>query len=326
MCGFLAEVTVSGRILVVALNPALDVTHDVERVDWAGVNRASRVLVRPGGKGLNVGRVLHALGVDVLVMGVLGGRTGEAVGDALAEVGVTAEFLAIGGETRRTFVVVDGGRGQAALFNEPGPVVSPEEYAAFRDRFVAEAGRSAAVVLTGSLPVGIPGDCYAELSELAVRAGVNVVLDADGEALRCGVAGHPTVVKPNAAELESVAGRPVGRGDVAAIVAAAEELRRAGAEAVVVSLGADGLLAVTDEGVWRAVPPGRVGVNATGAGDAVVAGLVWRMVAGDTWPERLRHAVALGSAAAAAPAAGEFSHGEYERVLAEVRVGRVGAR
>jgi tagatose 6-phosphate kinase len=316
----------SGRILVVALNPALDVTHETERVDWAGVNRAARVLVRPGGKGLNVGRVLHGLGVDVLVMGLLGGRTGDAVAEAFAEVGVAAEFLAIGAETRRTFVVVDGGRGQAALFNEPGPVVTPDEYAAFRDRFAAEAGRSAAVVLTGSLPVGVAVGAYAELTSLADGAGAAVVLDADGEALRLGVAGRPTIVKPNIAELASAAGQAVRQGDVAAVVAAAEQLRGAGAGNLVVSLGPDGVLAVTDEGAWRAVPPGRVGVNATGAGDAVVAGLAWRMVLGDAWPERLRHAVALGSASAAAPVAGEFRHAEYERVLDEVCIGRVGVR
>jgi tagatose 6-phosphate kinase len=313
----------NGRILVVALNPALDVTHELERVDWAGVNRATRVLVRPGGKGLNVGRVLHGLGVDVLVMGVLGGRAGDAVAEAFAEAGVAADFLAIAGQTRRTFVVVDGGRRQAALFSEPGPVVTPDEYAAFRNRFMAEAPRSAAVVLTGSLPVGVAADTYAELSELAAKAGAAVVLDADGDALRLGLAGRPAVVKPNAAELGSVAGRPVRR-DTGAVATAAEELRELGAGNVVVSLGADGMLAVTGEGVWRAVPPGRVGVNATGAGDAVVAGLAWRTVLGDTWPQRLRHAVALGSAAAAAPVAGEFRQAEYERVLDEVRVGQVG--
>lgn len=315
----------SGRILVVALNPALDVTHEVERVDWAGVNRATRVLVRPGGKGLNVGRVLHGLGVDVLVMGVLGGRTGDAVAEAFAEAGVAAEFLAIGAETRRTFAVVDGGRSQAALFNEPGPAVSPDEYAAFRHRFVAESARSAAVVLTGSLPAGVAVDAYAELGELAAKAGAAVVLDADGEALRLGLAGRPAVVKPNTAELESVAGRPVGR-DTGAVVTAAGELREVGAGNVVISLGADGVLAVTEGGVWRAVPPGRVGVNATGAGDAMVAGLAWRTVIGDTWPQRLRHAVALGSAAATAPVAGEFHRAEYERVLGEIRIGQVGGR
>ena len=312
----------SQRILAVALNPALDVTHELGQVDWGGVNRATRVLMRPGGKGLNVGRVLHALGVDVLVMGLLGGRTGDAVAAAYARGGVPAEFMAISSETRRTFVVVDGERGQAALFNEPGPAVTAEEYAAFRSRFAAEAGQSAAVVLTGSLPVGVAADVYAELGGLARQAGAAVVLDADGETLRQGLAGRPALVKPNVAELESVAGRPVGR-DTGAVVDAAEELREAGAGSVVVSLGADGVLAVTDEGVWRSVPPARVGVNATGAGDAVVAGLVWQTVAGAAWPERLRHAVALGSAAAGAAVAGEFSHREYERVLNEVRVGQV---
>ena len=102
------------RVLVVALNPALDITHELARVDWAGVNRPAVVLERPGGKGLNVARTLRALGADVLVTGLAGGRTGDAVRSALAGTGVPARFTPIAGETRRTFAVVDAGRGQTA--------------------------------------------------------------------------------------------------------------------------------------------------------------------------------------------------------------------
>ena len=86
------------RILVVALNPALDITHELPHVDWSGVNRPTAVLSRPGGKGLNVARTLMALGADVLVSGLIGGRTGDAVGAGLASAGVPAAFTAIGGE------------------------------------------------------------------------------------------------------------------------------------------------------------------------------------------------------------------------------------
>src|ERR1700739_83810 len=114
-------------ILVVALNPALDVTHHVPGVDWSGVNRPRQVRVRPGGKGLNVARTLQALGSDALVIGLAGGVTGDAVRAGLAEDGGAARFVRLAGETRRTFAVVDTARHETALFNEPGPRVSAAE-------------------------------------------------------------------------------------------------------------------------------------------------------------------------------------------------------
>ena len=316
-----------GRILVVALNPALDLTYELPRVDWAGVNRPVTVSSRPGGKGINVARTLHALGADVLVMGLAGELTGHEVRSALAAAGVPAAFTEIAGETRRTLAVTDRDRGQTALFNEPGPRVSAAEYAAFRDRYQAGLAAATAVVLTGSLPPGLPAGSYAELTRIAAGAGVPTVLDAEGEPLLRGLAARPAVVKPNLAELSGAVGRRLtgtGGAGRAAVAAAADELRQAGAQAVVVSLGASGLLAVTGDGVWQAAHPGAVAANPTGAGDAVVAGLTHRLVLGRPWAERLRHAVALGSAAAAAPVAGEFRLADYEQALDQVTIVRPG--
>src|SRR5215469_14716083 len=116
-------------ILVVALNPALDVTHQLGHVDWAGVNRPDAVHARPGGKGPNVARVLHALGSDVLLAGLAGGHTGNELKAALGTTHVPAVFAEIAGETRRTFAIVDSGQAQTAIFNEPGPQVTEAEYA-----------------------------------------------------------------------------------------------------------------------------------------------------------------------------------------------------
>src|SRR6266705_3251542 len=116
-------------ILVVSLNPALDVTHHVAGVDWSGMNRPRQVTAVPGGKGLNVARTLRALGSDVLVAGLAGGVTGEAVSTGLDEAGVASRFTPVAGETRRTFAVVDLASHDTALFNEPGPAVSAAEYA-----------------------------------------------------------------------------------------------------------------------------------------------------------------------------------------------------
>ena len=312
-------------ILVVAVNPALDVTHHVAGADWSGVNRPQQVRVSPGGKGLNVARTLRALGADTLVIGLAGGVTGDAVRAGLAQAGVPARFAGIAGETRRTFAVVDTHRHDTALFNEPGPTVSESEWAAMCVLYEKALAGSSAVVLSGSLPPGLAADSYAGLAARAAASGVPVVLDAEGPALLRGAAAGPAIVKPNLPELE----RTVGRGlsgpdgaDRAAIAAAAGELRAAGAGAVVVSLGGDGLFAVTGDGTWHAAPPGRVAGNPTGAGDAVVAGLARGLALGTPWPERLRQAAALGTAVAAAPAAGQFDPADHARALAGITVAR----
>jgi tagatose 6-phosphate kinase len=312
-------------IVVVALNPALDVTHHVEHVDWAGVNRPSDVRAAPGGKGLNVARTLHLLGTDVLLVGLVGGSTGAAVRAGLRASGLPAELTVIAADTRRTFAVVDVHRDQVALFNEPGPLVTDREYGRFLASYTAALAGCNAVVLTGSLPAGLPADIYAHLTRRAADAGVPTVLDTSGAALLHGASGRPAIVKPNLAELAAAVGRQrpwAGPADRADIVAAAAELRDRGARAVIVSLAADGLLAVTDDGTWHAAPDPVPG-NPTGAGDAAVAGLAHGLVLGRSWAEQLRHAAALGSAAAAAPAAGEFQHADYHQALAVVRITRL---
>lgn len=315
-------------ILIVTLNPALDITHQVPGIDWSGVNRPAAVHARPGGKGLNVARTLRSIGAEVLVTGLVGGVTGEGVTAALRELGVPAAFTPIAGETRRTFAAVDTRQHRTALFNEPGPPVRPDEYARFRAGYRDALAASTAVVLSGSLPRCLPPGTYAELSALAAAAGVPVVLDAHGEALRRGAAARPAIVKPNLAELEALAGRPLsgaGGADTRAVARAAQELKAAGPQAVVVTLGPGGLWATTDDGSWLAVPPARVAGNPTGAGDAVAAGLAHGLALDSPWEERLRHAVALGTASAAAPVAGEFSHADYARALAGVTVNRAEA-
>jgi len=157
-------------ILVVCLNPALDITHEVAAADWAGVNRPDAVHARPGGKGLNVARVLLATGTPVRVLGLAGGPTGSGVTSGLSAVRVMAEFTEISGETRRTFTVVDRSRETSALFNEPGPRVTPEEFAAFAAGYERALDGAAAVVLSGSLPQGLPAGTYATLGRMAAAA------------------------------------------------------------------------------------------------------------------------------------------------------------
>jgi tagatose 6-phosphate kinase len=310
-------------ILVVTLNPALDVTHHVAEADWGGVNRPHDVHARAGGKGLNVARTLRALGQQVTLAGLAGGVTGQALARGLAGTGIRVDLTPIAGETRRTFAVSDLARGQTALFNEPGPAVAEGEYEELVVNYEKALPSARAVVLSGSLPGGVPDDAYAQLIGAARRAAVPAVLDASGVALRLGSAAGPAIVKPNLAELGTATGRDLGspaEPDVAAAEQAARELSGGTGSVVVVSLGPLGLLAVGPDRDYRGIPPEPVPGNPTGAGDAVVAGLADGLTRGLAWPQMLRHATALGTATAASPVAGEFSPAEYERLAPLIQV------
>ncbi|MFC7642596.1 1-phosphofructokinase family hexose kinase [Streptosporangium lutulentum] len=186
-------------IVTVTLNAALDVTYRIDQVDWNGVNRVQSPHRRAGGKGVNVARVLAALGHDVLVLGLAGGPTGQALAIDLTASALPHALTAVDADSRTTLTVT--GLSGTTLFNEPGPLVTPEELGRFLDGFDEALTGAAAVVLSGSLPRGVPADFYATLAARAADRGIPALVDADGEALRHAPTGRPSIVKPNLEEL-----------------------------------------------------------------------------------------------------------------------------
>jgi tagatose 6-phosphate kinase len=259
-------------ILTVTLNTALDITYRVRALRPHASHRVSEVTERPGGKGLNVARVLAALGHEVTATGFAGGATGRVVQEQLtATPGVVDALVPVTGATRRTIAVVDEHTGDTTQLNEPGPTVTPTEWSAFQETYEDLLASASAVALCGSLPPGVPVGAYAGLVRAAKAAEVPVLLDTSGEALRRGVAARPDLIKPNAEELAELTGSHEP-------LRATQDARRRGARVVIASLGTEGLLAATPEGRWRATPPTRLHGNPTGAGDATVAGLLWGLV------------------------------------------------
>ena len=301
-------------VLTVTLNTALDITYRVRKLHPHASHRVSEVTERPGGKGLNVARILAALGHEVTVTGFTGGATGRVVQEQLTDTpGVLDALVPVSGATRRTIAVVDDRTGDTTQLNEPGPTVTSAEWSAFQEAYESLLAGASAVALCGSLPPGLPVGAYAGLIRTARTAGVPVLLDTSGEPLRRGVAARPDLVKPNADELAEL----TGSHDP---LRATQDARRRGARAVVASLGARGLLAATPEGAWHATPPARVHGNPTGAGDSAVAGLLSGLVDRLPWPTRLARSVALSAATVLAPAAGEFDRAAYEELLGRVAV------
>ncbi|MFF2779033.1 1-phosphofructokinase family hexose kinase [Streptomyces sp. NPDC058052] len=301
-------------ILTVTLNTALDLTYEVPQLVPHASHRVARSAERPGGKGVNVARVLAALGHETVVTGFAGGPTGDRLRTLLAPVPrLTDALVATEAATRRTLAVVDTGAGDTTQFNEAGAAVTTGEWAAFRERYADLLDGAAAVALCGSLPPGVHVGAYADLVRTARAAGVPVLLDTGGEPLRRGIAARPDLVKPNADELAGLTGSREPRR-------ATQDARRRGAHTVVTSLGPEGLLAATPDGLWRATPPAPVHGNPTGAGDSVVAALLAGLVDDTPWPDRLARAVALSAATVASPVAGEYDPQVLADLLPKVTV------
>jgi 1-phosphofructokinase family hexose kinase len=319
------ELVAARLIVTVTLNLALDVTYRVRELVPESSVRVDTVEERAGGKGVNVARVLNALAVPAAVTGFVGGGTGDVVRADLAASGLDDRLVEGNGETRRTVAIVDA-RGRVTILLEPGPVIGSDAWDRFLERFDAIATGAGVVVLSGSLPRGLPADAYARLVSRGRALGCGVILDASGEPFVRALGARPAIVKPNRDELyEATGGGAPGPGvptDLDDVVARGERLRASGPDAVVVSLGPDGLVALVSGRAWHAALPAGTTVagNPTGAGDAAVAALARGLAAGDPWPDRIRDAVALSAAAVLHPLAGGFNPGAFARMRDQVQV------
>jgi tagatose 6-phosphate kinase len=286
-------------ILCVCPSPALDVTYHVGELVAGATVRVGSVAERPGGKAVNVARVLHALGEPVLLVAPTGGETGDRMVAGLHAAGVPSRLVPDGAATRRTVTVVEDD-GRATCLTEPATTSCWPELLTAVDESLAVARVQ---VVAGRLPDGIPAGGLTALVAAARAAGVPVIADTHGDALVEVLEAGCSVVKPNAEELAQIARDPDP-------VRGARELCDRYGVAVVVSRGHQGVVAATVTGTWEARPAAAVSGNPTGAGDALVAGLASALAhdhaALDHPEQTLRDAVALSVAAVRSPTAGEL--------------------
>ncbi|OII06632.1 1-phosphofructokinase family hexose kinase [Curtobacterium sp. MCBA15_005] len=319
-------------ILVVTPNPAVDVTYRVSEQRIGETQRVLEVQRRPGGKGLNVGRVLAATGVPTHAVLPLGGDGGRWITHALDDLGLVHTDVAVRGETRTTVTVVDD-LAHPTMFGEPGPVLSPDEWdtvtaavETLLDGDAAGAPPAAALVVSGSLPRDTDPAVVARWVTAARHRGVLSVVDCSGTALLAAASAGATVCKPNREELLEATGTDDERSG-------ALRLLGLGATVVVVSRGSDGIAAHTAEHVLEVPAVPGVSGNPTGAGDAATAGLVGVLVevlvgAGLPAPDgsvpapddatllrALRSAAAHGAAAVLQPVAGAVDPADVHRFL-----------
>lgn len=306
-------------IYTVTLNPALDRELTVPALLFDEVLRAAESRVDCGGKGFNVSRTLAALGAQSVALGFAGGHTGAMLRDGLAAAGVETDFVWVAGETRTNISIVTASHEQHIKVNEAGPAIAPAEQAALRAQVRERARGGDWWVLAGSLPPGVAPTFYAELIHDIQATGARVILDTSGAALRHGCAALPFLVKPNAAEIGELTGLPIDSAEQA--LAAAQAL--AGIPNLVISMGAAGALLAHAGRGWLARPPTIQQRNPIGAGDSLVAGMVWGLSQG--WPlaEILRWGVACGASAAAHAGTAAGSYQQIAELAAQVEIGEI---
>ena len=282
-------------IVTVTLNPSVDRTVALDRLERGRVLRATSTRVDPGGKGINVARALTGHGVKARAVLALGGPEGDHLGRLLAEAGVDVLSVRIAGSIRSNVTVVEPD-GTTTKINEPGARLTREETATLIEVAVTAAADAQWLVASGSLPPGAAETVYADLVAALAGTATRVGVDTSGPALAASLSARPALVKPNRQELQECVGRPLRTlGDV---VDACRTLCDRGALAVLASLGSGGALLMDTTGVYHAHGPVAVPVSSVGAGDALLAGF---LAAGGEGSEALIEAVAWGAAAVTLP-------------------------
>lgn len=309
------------RCLTITLNAAIDTTYVLERYTSGTANRVVRTFTAPGGKGNNVARVLALLGHEVVASGFVAGRAGQFIEDELRGVDIDTAFAHVPGESRRCLALIEQESGAVTELLEPGVTVSHEDGRLFLDTAAALVNGVDAVVVSGSLPAGLAPDYYAQLLGALRGAPVRLALDTSGDALRLGLVAGPDLVKPNAAELASLAR---GAPDLDALVDFAR-CRLIGPvlaphAQVLLSLGAGGAALITRTGSLLARPPAVSVVNPVGSGDALLAGFLAASVETGDNAAALREAVAVGTAAALHEIAGVVDPADVARLRRDVDV------
>jgi tagatose 6-phosphate kinase len=303
-------------ILVVSLNLAIERVVRVGEVRARDVMRGELVSRHASAKGVNAARALSALAEPCVLLGAVGGPTGDLIERELAAEEIALAPVRIEGESRTCVVLLESGGPDQTVINEVGPELTAIEIRAIEETYLGLLGRAERVLVNGSLPVGVPASLYLRFIEAARAAGKPVLLDASGEPLSEGVRALPEVVKINGSEASQWSGLAVR--DAGSALAAADALVAAGVRVAMVTLGAAG--AVLSSGAFKYwfEPPAIEAVNCVGAGDAALAGLASALRRGDALDRAGALAVAAGTASAL-HGAGRCTAEEIARFLPLVR-------
>ena len=297
-------------IYTVTLNPALDKTVEIPGMALDTVNRITEMRTDPGGKGINVSKVIAKLGGDSRAVGILGGESGRTLEKLLENENFTTQFRFVEGQTRTNTDI-----------NEPGLTVTDADLDALLNDLLAEVHAGDIVVLAGSLPKGAPQDTYRVWTSACKKAGARVFLDADGALLAEGLKAAPYLIKPNDDELSRLAGKKLET--IEELTAEGQKLLESGIERVVISLGGRGALYLRKGSTIYAeglkVPVG----STVGAGDSVVAALAYAESQDMSEEDAVRLSTATGAANVMCSGTQAAERSVIEELLPKVRFSKL---
>jgi len=275
----------------------------------------------PGGKGINVSRVIRELGGESVAMGFAPGGLGRYIEQTLKEDGIQCDFVYTKGEARTNITILDESRHINTILSDPGPDTDARYVKQLLSKLRKRLRANDWLVVAGSIPPPVAPEIYAEIISMARATWVHTVLDADGAALAAGVAAGPEMVKGNRRELERLLDRHLD--DESSTLKAAQTLREMAIRTAVVTRGREGAIAVSDEGAWRGVAPRVRAVSAVGSGDGFLAGVTLTLSRGGTMEEALRLGVGAGTACVLTPGTELCHRREVDLLQPRVRVNQI---
>jgi 1-phosphofructokinase family hexose kinase len=316
-------------IVTVTLNTAIDKTLSVPNFRLGRRHRTVEQTTMPGGKGVNVARVLKTLGAPVIATGLAGGATGTRIVEQLTQLSVLSDFVRIGEESRTNTAVIDPTTGEQTEINERGPKVTAREVELFIDKLLYLAKGATVCVFAGSLPREVDVDIYAHLIRELKRLNVTTVIDTDGDPLRRAVRAEPDIISPNVLEAEELVGHEFNDDEDRTY--AVKEMCELGAREAIMTMP-DGCFArmlgpAGEHTLYRVrVRGGAIEPRATvGSGDAFLAGFVAARYQGRSTEDALAFGVACGAESTQHLGAGLIDSDRVERLLGEVEVERPSA-
>ena len=304
-------------IATLTLNPALDVTTEVDKVEANRKLRCAPERRDPGGGGINVARAVTLLGGEAVALYPRGGETGHNLESLLADQGVPQRAVPVAGAVREDFTVRETASGASYRFVLPGPELSQPEWQACLDALEDLEPRPDYLVASGSLPRGVPEDIYARVADRARELGIRLILDSSGQSLRAALERGLFLVRTNLREFQELLGTETDSDDQLE-QRARQFVAQGGAEVVVVTLKDRGALLAAREGSWRVTAPKVEVVSPSGAGDCFVAALTLALARGEDYPTALGQGMAGASAAMLTPGTELLRREDMERLVQEM--------
>ncbi|WP_353990237.1 1-phosphofructokinase [Pediococcus argentinicus] len=279
-------------IYTVTLNPSIDYVMTLTDLKEGLVNRADSSIKFPGGKGINVSRILNENDIDNCALGFLGGFTGEFVLEELHKLNIKEQFVKIQDDTR---INVKLHANTETEINAKGPQISENELNQFIDQF-NKIGHGDTVIFSGSVPANLPQNLYHNLIEIIKKNGAEFAVDTTGQGLLDTLNDHPLVVKPNNHELADLFHTELK--DDNQIIEYGKKLIQMGAQSVMISMASKGGILITQNAVFKSEAPKGTVKNSVGAGDSMLSGFVGELSKSGDFKEAFHRGLASGSATA----------------------------